>query len=1103
MSKVANRTPAKPENKGSGDHRRESSGGRNDRGDKSHSHSRSESNSRNKHADHANNSKDDHDGEKNSEQKSTEEKKFTGRCRLFVGNLTPDVTEDDFKKMFEPYGEVSETYVNTSRGFGFIRLDYRHNAEAAKAALDGLQRKGRQLRVRFATHGAALKVKNLHPFVSNECLEQAFSQFGELERAIVIVDDRGKPTGEGLVEFVRKPGAQQALRRINEGVFLFGVDPKPIEVEVLEQKDEEDGMPEKFLSKNDQYKKEREKEPHFAPHGSFEYEFGMRWKQLDDMEKKRIENVKKEMEEARIKLEDEMQNALYDYQAEQIRQDLLRQQEELRRIEELRNQDRMRRQQELEIRMSSRRAEEDRARAQDERRREMMIRQQEMQQRRSGGGVGPMEPAMQGRSREEMMAGGMRGGPEGPGGYPGGQSGMGMRGGQGQGQGGMESQMRGGRGGAPPMQPPPAPPAGMGLERGAQPGMGRMQQGGGGGQGGQAGFGGQGGLPANVAGGAGIPSGGGSPNINNMGGQGGPGGAGNQMDMDSWTSHYVDHQPLPSHSDSPCSGPSQFEDADEDPMSEERRFQGNGSWLPPPGDNQQGHFVNGDVDETKQSVASGQMEFRDGTSREQNEFVDADNRSNWEESAFVDGAYGSVSSGDWYDQSQAVGEDVYGRTNVHDPSSVADISQGEWTEGQDHVNGDLAGDTHFSPTHEVHSETLSKHNAAQEAFYSEAQNLHGTTQNVSFGELNSAHNSSQEMSFGEEQDHLDLERGPCEVDGTTINDGSSAEVDVPHPEPDNSMALVPYLTPEHSPCPHSPCPSPPVSPPLRQGPSVAAFMAAAGVPLHHNPLNMGGPRLVRVHPMHVAAAVAAQRNQAAAGLMMQRQRAAAAAVLQQQAARQQAAAAAVQQQAAAAAVQQQAARQQAAAAAVQQQAAQRQAAQRQAATALHQQAAQHQAAQQQAATVLQQQAAQHQAATALHQQAAQRQAAQQQAATALQQQASQRQAAQQLAARALQQRAAQRQAQQSAAAGVQQHTAAGQQHATQQQQPMTAAHQQAVAAAAQQRTQAVLMHQQLVRSRYMGAPVLVRPSFMPAAARVAAPLRVRMRVRRELNLGPP
>lgn len=50
------------------------------------------------------------------------ERKFTGRCRLFVGNITPDTSEDDFKKMFEPFGEISEVYLNNSKGFGFIRL---------------------------------------------------------------------------------------------------------------------------------------------------------------------------------------------------------------------------------------------------------------------------------------------------------------------------------------------------------------------------------------------------------------------------------------------------------------------------------------------------------------------------------------------------------------------------------------------------------------------------------------------------------------------------------------------------------------------------------------------------------------------------------------------------------------------------------------------------------------------------------------------------------------------------------------------------------------------------------------------------------------------
>jgi proline- and glutamine-rich splicing factor len=50
------------------------------------------------------------------------EKKFTQRCRLFVGNLTPDTTEDDFKGLFAKYGEISEVFLNKSKGFGFIRL---------------------------------------------------------------------------------------------------------------------------------------------------------------------------------------------------------------------------------------------------------------------------------------------------------------------------------------------------------------------------------------------------------------------------------------------------------------------------------------------------------------------------------------------------------------------------------------------------------------------------------------------------------------------------------------------------------------------------------------------------------------------------------------------------------------------------------------------------------------------------------------------------------------------------------------------------------------------------------------------------------------------
>uniref|UniRef100_A0A3B5M132 RRM domain-containing protein n=1 Tax=Xiphophorus couchianus TaxID=32473 RepID=A0A3B5M132_9TELE len=82
------------------------------------------------------------------------EKSYTQRCRLFVGNLPNDITEDDFRKLFAKYGEPSEVFVNKGKGFGFIRLESRALAEIAKAEMDDYPMKGRPLRVRFATHSA-------------------------------------------------------------------------------------------------------------------------------------------------------------------------------------------------------------------------------------------------------------------------------------------------------------------------------------------------------------------------------------------------------------------------------------------------------------------------------------------------------------------------------------------------------------------------------------------------------------------------------------------------------------------------------------------------------------------------------------------------------------------------------------------------------------------------------------------------------------------------------------------------------------------------------------------------------------------------------------
>ncbi|OCT94771.1 splicing factor, proline- and glutamine-rich [Xenopus laevis] len=322
------------------------------------------------------------------------EKTYTQRCRLFVGNLPTDISDDEFKKLFEKYGEPGEVFINKSKGFGFIKLETRALAEIAKAELDDLPMRGRQLRVRFATHSAALSVRNLSPFVSNELLEEAFSQFGPVERAVVVVDDRGRSTGKGIVEFAAKPAARKALERCTEGVFLLTTTPMPVIVEPLEQFDDEDGLPEKLAQKNHLYQKEREVPPRFAQHGSFEFEYSQRWKSLDEMEKQQRAQVEKNMKEAKEKLESEMEDAYHEHQANLLRQDLMRRQEELRRMEELHNQE-MQKRKEMQLRQ-----EEERRRREEE----MLLRQREMEeqmrrQREEGYRMGYMDP----RERDMRM----------------------------------------------------------------------------------------------------------------------------------------------------------------------------------------------------------------------------------------------------------------------------------------------------------------------------------------------------------------------------------------------------------------------------------------------------------------------------------------------------------------------------------------------------------------------------------------------------------------------------------------------------------------------------------------------------------------------------
>lgn len=87
--------------------------------------------------------------------------------------------------------------------------------------MNGEEVKGRELRVRFAASSCSVKVHNLHHTVSNELLAHAFSNFGEVEFATVLTDDRGKSLGYGVVDFAKKQHALNALEKCRNGCFIL------------------------------------------------------------------------------------------------------------------------------------------------------------------------------------------------------------------------------------------------------------------------------------------------------------------------------------------------------------------------------------------------------------------------------------------------------------------------------------------------------------------------------------------------------------------------------------------------------------------------------------------------------------------------------------------------------------------------------------------------------------------------------------------------------------------------------------------------------------------------------------------------------------------
>ena len=76
--------------------------------------------------------------------------------RLYVGNLSYDITADSLRSCFAEFGQVSDTHIvmdretGRARGFAFVTMETNDAANAAVSNLNGVLLEGRPLRVNVA-----------------------------------------------------------------------------------------------------------------------------------------------------------------------------------------------------------------------------------------------------------------------------------------------------------------------------------------------------------------------------------------------------------------------------------------------------------------------------------------------------------------------------------------------------------------------------------------------------------------------------------------------------------------------------------------------------------------------------------------------------------------------------------------------------------------------------------------------------------------------------------------------------------------------------------------------------------------------------------------
>ncbi|KAG9440287.1 hypothetical protein H6P81_020452 [Aristolochia fimbriata] len=182
---------------------------------------------------------------------------------VYVKNLSESTTDDDLKKIFGEYGNITSAVImregdGKSKCFGFVNFE---NAEDAAQAVDAFngkkfddkdwyvgkaQKKSEremELKGRFEQNnketvdkfqGVNLYLKNLDDSIDDEKLKELFSEFGKITSCKVMRDPSGISRGSGFVAFSTPEEASRALGEMNGKIVVS----KPLYVALAQRKED-------------------------------------------------------------------------------------------------------------------------------------------------------------------------------------------------------------------------------------------------------------------------------------------------------------------------------------------------------------------------------------------------------------------------------------------------------------------------------------------------------------------------------------------------------------------------------------------------------------------------------------------------------------------------------------------------------------------------------------------------------------------------------------------------------------------------------------------------------------------------------------------------